>query len=109
MNLAATLAGITLFAAAAGIATAQYGKTYGTADPNAGAKLAQKDCIGCHAKKFGGDPTQIYLREDRKVRNPEQLIAQVQLCNTELNLQYFPDDEANIAAHLDRDYYRFPR
>jgi hypothetical protein len=43
------------------------------------------------------------------VRNPEQLLSQVQLCNTELNLQYFPDDEANVAAYLDREHYRFSK
>lgn len=103
------LATLTIVAVATGFAAAQSGKPYASGDPNAGAKLAQKDCVACHASKFGGDATRIYLRDERKVRNPEQLIAQVQLCNTDLNLQYFPDDEANLAAHLDRDYYRFPR
>jgi hypothetical protein len=109
MTTTSTLTALALLAVATGIATAQSGKPYASADPNAGARLAQKDCIACHARKFGGDATQIYLRDDRKVRTPEQLIAQVQLCNTELNLQYFPDDENAIAAHLDRDFYRFPR
>ena len=108
-TIATMIAGIALAAAAAGVVTAQSGKPYASGDPNAGSALAQKDCIGCHASKFGGDATRIYLREDRKVRTPEQLLAQVQLCNTDLNKQYFPDDEANLAAHLDRDYYRVPR
>ena len=43
------------------------------------------------------------------MKNPEQLLSQVQLCNTDLNLQYFPEDEENVAAYLDRDYYRFSR
>jgi hypothetical protein len=109
MNALAPAAAVLLVAVATGLAAAQTAKPYAAGDPNVGARLAQKDCVGCHARKFGGDATAIYLRDDRKVRNPEQLIAQVQLCNTDLNLQYFPDDEANLAAHLDRDYYRFPR
>ena len=109
MNIVASLTGIALVAVAAGIATAQSGRPYAAGNPDAGATLAQKDCMGCHARKFGGDATLIYTREDRKVRNPEQLLSQVQLCNTDLNLQYFPEDEANVAAHLDRDYYRFSR
>ena len=109
MSVRSAIAGAVVVVAAAGIALAQSGKPYASGDPNAGAKLADKDCIGCHASKFDGDATRIYLRDDRKVRTPEQLLAQVQLCNTNLNLQYFPDDEANLAAHLDRDYYRFPR
>ena len=109
MKASTTLAGFLVVAVAAGIAAAQGGKPYASGDANAGAKLAQKDCIGCHASKFDGDATRIYLRDERKVRTPEQLIAQVQLCNTQLNLQYFPDDESHLAAHLDRDFYRFPR
>jgi hypothetical protein len=31
----------------------------------------------------------------------------VALCNSELNLQLFPDDEEHIAAFLDRTYYKF--
>jgi len=109
MNAFPTLVGIALVAAAAGIATAQSGIPYASGNPEIGAKLAQKDCVGCHARKFGGDATRIYTREERKVRNPEQLLSQVTVCNADLNLQYFPEDEANVAAHLDRDYYRFSR
>ena len=108
MKSSSALAGLLVAAVATGLA-AQGGKPYASGDPNAGAKLAQKDCIACHAKNFDGDATRIYLRDDRKVRTPEQLIAQVQLCSTQLNLQYFPEEEADLAAHLDRDYYRFPR
>jgi cytochrome c553 len=82
---------------------------YAGADASAGRTLSQKDCVSCHARKFDGDATRIYTRPDRKVRNPEQLLAQVQLCNSELNLQYFPDDEANVAAYLDREHYRFSK
>ena len=97
-----------LLLVAAGAVVAQ-GIPYAGADAAAGRALAQKDCVGCHARKFDGDATRIYTREDRKVRNPDQLLAQVQLCNSELNLQYFPDDEANIAAYLDREHYRFAK
>ncbi|MFI4923771.1 MAG: cytochrome c [Vicinamibacteria bacterium] len=97
-----------LLLGAAGAVVAQ-GIPYGGADVAAGRTLSQKDCVGCHARKFDGDATRIYTRPDRKVRNPEQLLSQVQLCNSELNLQYFPDDEANIAAYLDREHYRFSK
>jgi len=93
---------------AAGAVVAQ-GIPYGGADATAGRALSQKDCVGCHARKFDGDATRIYTRPDRKVRNPEQLLSQVQLCSSELNLQYFPEDEANVAAYLDREHYRFSK
>ena len=97
-----------LLLGAAGAVVAQ-GIPYGGADVAAGRSLSQKDCIGCHASKFDGDATRIYTRPDRKVRNPEQLLSQVQLCNSELNLQYFPEDEANVSAYLDREHYRFSK
>ncbi len=98
-----------LVAGAGAVAAQGPALPYAGADAAAGRTLSQKDCIGCHARKFDGDATRIYTRPDRKVRNPEQLLAQVQLCNSELNLQYFPDDEANVAAYLDREHYRFSK
>jgi len=31
----------------------------------------------------------------------------VQVCNTELRVNYFPDDEENVAAFLNDTYYKF--
>ncbi len=76
------------------------------ADPAAGKALVQKDCIGCHEKRFG-DTATIYTRADRRVKNRAQLLAQVQLCNTQLKSNYFPEDEANVAAYLNQQYYKF--
>ena len=73
-----------------------------------GRALAEKDCNGCHVRQFGS-VERIYLREDRRVRTPAQLQAQVAYCNTQLGTGLFPDEEAHIAAWLDQQYYRFPR
>jgi hypothetical protein len=77
-------------------------------DPARGRAMAEKDCNGCHVRQFGS-VERIYLRDDRRVRTPAQLQAQVAYCNTQLGTGYFPDDEAHIAAWLDQQYYRFPR
>ena len=76
-------------------------------DPVAGKVLVERDCVACHARKMGGAPEQMYLRADRRVKTPEQLIAQVRYCSTELGTNYFPDDEANVAAYLNTAYYHF--
>jgi hypothetical protein len=76
-------------------------------DATRGATLVQRDCDACHARRFDGDPAQIYLREDRKVRSPAQLATQITYCSTELNTGYFPDEEAHVAAFLDARYYHF--
>jgi hypothetical protein len=78
------------------------------ANADEGAKLVEeKRCEACHAAKTLGDAKAIYLRRDRRVTSMEKLKAQVAACNSELNLQLFPDDEEHIVAFLDRTYYRF--
>ena len=77
-------------------------------DAAQGEKLvADKKCETCHHNKTLGDAKAIYLRKDRRVTSLEKLKAQVSACNSELNLQLFPDEEEHIVAHLDKTYYRF--
>jgi mono/diheme cytochrome c family protein len=74
---------------------------------NAGKALVDKDCVGCHAQRFGGDPDRMYLRPDRRVKTPAQLLAQVQACNTNLGKGYFPEEEEHIAMYLNLEFYKF--
>ena len=77
-------------------------------DPEQGRKLVQdKKCETCHHNKTLGDAKAIYLRKDRKVTSMEKLKAQVAACNSELNLQLFPDEEEHVVSHLDKTYYKF--
>ena len=77
-------------------------------DAAEGAKLVtEKKCEICHNNKTMGDAKAIYLRKDRKVTSMEKLKAQVALCNSELGLQLFPEDEEHIVAHLNKTYYKF--
>ena len=78
------------------------------ADPAAGKRLVQKDCVGCHEKRFG-DTATIYTRPDRRVTTRAKLLAQVQFCNTQLKSNYFPEDEANVAAYLNQQYYKLAK
>ena len=78
-----------------------------TGDAAAGKTLHEKDCVACHARKFGGDATKIYLRADRKVTTPAKLKAQIAMCNTELGTGYFPEEEDHLAAYLELSYYKF--
>jgi mono/diheme cytochrome c family protein len=90
------------------IATAAFAQTP-KIDADAGKALHDKDCVACHARQFGGDASKMYTRADHKVRTPAQLRAQVAWCNTQLGAKYFPEDEENVAAYLDREYYHFKR
>ena len=77
------------------------------ADATAGKPLVEKDCVACHARQMQGDADRMYMRSNRRVHTPQQLLAQVSYCNTQLGTSYFPDDEANVAAYLNTRYYRF--
>ena len=78
------------------------------ADPAEGKKLvAEKKCETCHHNKTMGDASAVYLRKDRKVTSMEKLKAQVALCNSELGLQLFPDEEEHIVAYLNEAFYKF--
>src|SRR5260221_9767048 len=78
-------------------------------DPSEGRKLVEEThCETCHSNKTLGDAKAVYLRKDRKVTSLEKLKAQVAVCNSELNLKLFPDDEEHIVAYLNQTYYKFP-
>jgi cytochrome c peroxidase len=83
---------------------------YAAGDPAEGKKLvAEKNCETCHHNKTMGDAKAVYLRKDRKVTSLPKLKAQVALCNSELNLGLFPEDEEHIVAFLDQTYYKLPK
>jgi len=80
---------------------------YPDADTATGEKLLREHkCSTCHAAKVGGDGTAIY-RPAGRVNTPTALLTMVERCNTELNLGFFPEDTAAVAAVLQRDHYRF--
>ena len=73
-----------------------------------GKKIDQQKCYACHAKKSGfGNGDMIYTRSDSKVKNLQNLKTMVALCNTELRLDLFPEDEADVTAFLNKQFYKF--
>lgn len=80
---------------------------FAAGDATAGKALVDRDCVGCHAAKFAGDPDRMYTRPDHRVKTPAKLLAQVQACNTNLAKGYFPEEEEHIAAYLNLQFYKF--
>ena len=77
------------------------------ADLALGEKLMREHrCSECHGRKVGGDGSAIY-RPTGRISRPAALLSMVEMCNTELKLQLFPEDVQAIAAVLQRDHYRF--
>lgn len=83
-------------------------KLFLSASATTGKKLHTKNqCAACHVQKLGGDGSAVYTRPNRLVTTPQKLVTQVEFCNTRLNAGLFPEDELDIAAFLNRDYYKF--
>lgn len=81
---------------------------FATPDLANGKTIDQQKCYSCHAKKTGfGNGDMIYTRGDSKVKSIANLKKMVGLCNTELRLDLFPEDEADIAAYLNQQFYKF--
>jgi hypothetical protein len=75
-----------------------------------GEKLVkEKRCEACHNTKTLGSAKAIYLRKDRKVTSWDKLKAQVAACNSQLDLQLFPEDEEHVAEYLNETYYKFKK
>lgn len=72
-----------------------------------GKNIDQQKCYACHAKKTGfGNGDMIYTRSDSKVKSIANLKRMVSLCNTELRLDLFPEDEADVVAYLNHQFYK---
>ncbi len=69
-------------------------------DINHGKSLQQKNCMSCHDDS-------IYTREERRVTSSDALRAQVQRCETNLNLQWFPEDVDAVIEYLNTSFYKF--
>ena len=98
---------VILFFAALGVVPLAAAAVVVSGNPQAGQALYEKNCMACHAAKFGGDGSAIFTRPNHKVQNMAQLQAQVTACSVHNNTGWFPSDEANVAAWLNQQYYRF--
>jgi hypothetical protein len=73
-----------------------------------GKAIDQQKCYSCHAKKTGfGNGDMIYTRTDGKVKSMSDLKRMVSLCNTQLRLDLFPEDELDVIAFLNQQFYKF--
>ncbi len=72
-----------------------------------GKALADKQCQACHVSLFKGDGSGVYTRADRKVKTANQLVSRISACNTNTGSGWFPEDELDVAAYLNKAYYKF--
>lgn len=107
MALAPWLGASLVVAAAAALAAEPVPEIFRDADLAMGRQLlAEHRCAECHVRRVGGDGTAIY-RPQGRINSPGALRSMVEMCNTELKLQMFPEEVTAIAAVLEREHYRF--
>lgn len=81
---------------------------YANSNLDNGKQIDQQKCYACHAKKSGfGNGDMIYTRSDSKVKSLANLKKMVGLCNTELRLDLFPEDELDVVAYLNQQFYKY--
>jgi len=78
------------------------------ADASRGATLHNEQCMGCHAARFGDGGNEIYTRKNRRVTSLAGLQKQVNRCKNNLQIVWFDEDVADVAAHLNATFYKFP-
>lgn len=82
------------------ISTASQAAPFAKGDPKAGKALHDKTCLSCHDSKM-------YTRAQRKVKTPAQLAGRVSGCNANTGAGWFPEDELNVSAYLNQQFYKF--
>jgi len=102
--------GLSIAAAVAGLGSGALANPFPDADLANGKDIhATKRCAACHTEKTSRDEAFIYLRDDRKVKSLFDLRRYVSLCNMELKLELFPEDERDVAAYVNQQYYKLTK
>ena len=82
---------------------------WGAVDLQAAKPLHDKACTSCHIRMYGGDGSKMYTRDGRVLSDKLELLQRVGACNSQLNSGWFPEDEGNVAAWLNKHYYHFEK
>jgi mono/diheme cytochrome c family protein len=80
---------------------------FAAADPKVGKTLHDQQCISCHARMYGGDGSKIYTRSPHLINNLTALKQRVAACSAQTDAKWFPEDEENVAAYLNQQFYKF--
>lgn len=77
-------------------------------DAENGGKVLDEKCSACHVNMFGNDGSEIYTREDHKIKTVEGLMQQVQFCNENTqNGEMSEDTMDDITSYLNETFYQY--
>jgi len=96
-----------LFSAAFLALPATAAEPWGNADSKAGKVLHDKQCVACHVRLYGGDGSKMYTRDGRLLSTQLDILQRVATCNSQTKAGWFPEEEAEVAAYLNQQFYHF--
>ena len=56
---------------------------------------------------MGGDGNAIFTRPNRKVQDPQQLAAQINVCARNVGANFSTQEKLDLAAYLNKHFYKF--
>ena len=80
---------------------------WGNADAKVGKEHHDKACIACHARLYGDDGSKMYTRDGRLLSTKLDILQRVAICNSQAKAGWSPEIEADVAAYLNQQYYKF--
>ncbi|WP_372833672.1 hypothetical protein [Pontibacterium sp.] len=66
-----------------------------------GVEYTDANCYTCHEASY-------FKRQDRAATTWPKLKAWIEGCNTNLDVGWFPDEAEDVAAYMNREFYKFP-
>lgn len=82
---------------------------WGKVDLDSAKPLHDKACVACHIRMYGGDGSKMYSRDGRMLSNRLELLQRVAACSAQMNAGWFPEEEASVAAWLNKLHYHFEK
>jgi len=67
-----------------------------------GEQYTDANCETCHSSA-------VYTRDNRRVNTFARLVAQVEMCNTMLDVGWFPDEVTDVASYLNEKFYKLKK
>ncbi|HSG22503.1 MAG TPA: cytochrome c [Azonexus sp.] len=80
---------------------------WGNADPKLGKEHHDKACVACHVRLQGGDGSKMYTRDNRLLSTKLGIMKRVTTCNAQTKAGLLPEEEAQVAAYLNQQFYHF--
>ena len=99
------LTAIAILAALPALALAE--EPWGQVDLGSAEALHEKSCVACHVRMYGGDGSKMYTRDGRLLMTRLDVLQRVATCNSQVKAGWFPEEEAEVAAYLNQQYYKF--